>query len=87
MSEITELQTKIMCFIKYWADTQKTIIPKKEIISYMEKAGTKDYITSDAIQRLIFKGFIRKAYSPQQNRTFYTMIRTITEEQYGTSFY
>ena len=87
MAEITELQTKVMCFVKWWADNEKTIIPQREIIIHMEEDGTKGYITIDVIERLIKKGYIRKAYSPQQNRTFYVMLRTITEEQYGTSIY
>lgn len=78
MSEINGLQTRIMLFVKLWANTQKTIIPQKEIILAMQLQGTKSYTALNAINSLIKKGYIRKGYSEHANRTYYVMIRNIS---------
>ena len=67
-----------MIFVKHWANTQKTPIPQKEIIIDMKIQGTKSFTTLNAINSLIKKGYIRRAYSEKANRTFYVMIRNIT---------
>ena len=77
MLEINELQTKIMVYAKFWANTQKTIIPQKEIIIAMQLAGVKSYTALNAINSLIRKGYLRKAYSEKANRTFYVIIHNI----------
>jgi DNA-binding MarR family transcriptional regulator len=77
MSEINKLQTNIMLFVKYWANTKKTTIPQKEIIIAMKATGVKSYTALNAINSLITKGYIRRAYSEKANRTFYVMIRNI----------
>jgi len=78
MSEITQLQTTIMLFVKDWAETKKTIIPQAEIIKALQSTGVKSYSTLNGIKSLIVKGYIRKAYSPNGNRTHYVMIRNIS---------
>lgn len=75
--ELNQFQTNIMAFIKEWADTEKTIIPQKEILSYFSRHGVQSYTTLNAVNSLIKKGFIRKAYSEMKNRTYYVMIRNI----------
>jgi len=75
--DLNDLQFAIMVFIKQWADTQKTTIPQKEIIKNLRTYGVESYTILFAIKTLIDKGYIRKAYSQQQNRSFYVMIRNI----------
>lgn len=77
MSEINDLQTHIMLFVKFWANNQKTIIPQREIIVAMQLRGVKSYTALNAINSLIKKGYIRKAYSEHANRTYYVQIRNI----------
>ena len=75
--EINTLQMNIMIFIKGWANCQKTPIPQKEIIKYMVKHGTKSFTALNAINALLFKGYIRRAVTEHQNKSFYVMIRNI----------
>lgn len=77
MDDINDLQFAIMVFVKRWADIQKTTVPQKEIIESLREFGVKSYTTLNAIKALIEKGYIRKAYSEQQRKTFYVMIRNI----------
>lgn len=77
VSEITDLQTKVMIFIKHWAKVKKTPIPQKEILVYMVSKGEMSYNALNAVNALLSKGYIRRAYSEQQNRTYYVMIRNI----------
>lgn len=75
---LTDLQCTVFKFIKWWADTKKTVIPQKEIIIFMkEKHDEKSYNVLWTINALIEKGYIRKAYTEQQRRTFYVMIRNL----------
>lgn len=78
MSEINTLQTNIMIFAKGWANCKKTPVPQKEIIIAMKGIGVKSYTAVNAINALLTKGFIRRAVSPQANKTFYVLIRNIT---------
>ena len=80
MFDINTLQTKIMLYVKWWANTQKTPVPQKKIIKNMVKHGVKSYTALNAINSLITKGYIRRAYSEKQNRTYYVMIRNIDRE-------
>ena len=75
--ELNELQKRIMVFIKEWADTKKTTIPQREILIFFTHHGVKSYTTLNAINSLLKKGFIRRAYNEMKNRTFYVMIRNI----------
>lgn len=77
MNELSILQTNVFLFIKKWAEIQKTPIPRKEIITYMETNGVKSYNCVNALGYLLKKEFIRTAYSEKQNQTFYVMIRNI----------
>lgn len=75
--EINKLQTNIMIFVKFWCNTEKTVVPQREIIIAMQTQGVKSYTALNAINSLITKGYIRKAYTEHANRTFYVMIRNI----------
>lgn len=72
------LQHSVMVFIKRWAETEKTVIPQRAIIQYMQTQGIESYRTLNAIHTLLENGYIRKAYSPQQNRTFYVLSGNIS---------
>lgn len=74
---INGLQKSIMFFIKDWVEVQKTPVPKKEIIRHMEQEKVKSYTASNAINSLLVKGYIRKAYSYGAKSTLYVMIRNI----------
>lgn len=78
MSEINNLQTSIMLYVKQWANTQKTPIPQKAIISTMETKGIKYFTTKKSISILINKGYLRRAYSEKKNVSKYVMIRNIS---------
>ena len=62
ISEIDGLQTKIMQCIDIWGHEKKTPIPLKEVIGRMEDGGVKKFTTIKALNVLINKGYIRRAY-------------------------
>lgn len=76
LMEINRLQESIFRYIDCWAKTQKTPIPKKQIMKKMKDDGIKDSTTLFAIGSLLRKGYIRKACSIS-NRTRYVICRTI----------
>jgi len=77
MDTLNELQHNIMLVVKHWANTEKTPIPQKFIIQSMKTVGVKSYTALNATNALIKKGYIRRGYSPQSNRTVYVMIRNV----------
>lgn len=77
VSEINELQTKIMQFIQDWARDQKTPCPRQQIVLAMKKSSnTAGFTTVNAIEALIRKGYIRRA-TTFSNKTMYVQIRRI----------
>lgn len=77
VNEINKLQTDIMHYIDWWAREEKTPIPQKQIIIHMKEEGVKDFTTINAVNSLLHKGYIRRAYTIS-NKTFYVMIRKVT---------
>jgi hypothetical protein len=75
--DLVGLQIDVMLYVKWWANCQKTPIPQKNIIKNMELQGIKYSSLINALNALLEKGFIRRAYSEKQNRTYYVMIRNI----------
>lgn len=75
LAEVNELQTNIMAFVDLWVHEEKTPIPLKEIISKMEINGTKNFTTIKAINVLIKKGYIRRAYTISNKTTFVQLRR------------
>ena len=73
---VNKLQTDIMKFVDDWARNQKTPIPQKEIISKMRSDGVKDCTTVNALNSLLKKRFIRRAYMIT-NKTFYVQLRRV----------
>jgi len=76
VNEINKLQTDIMHFVDQWVREQKTPVPQKEIIVCMKAAGIKDFTTINALNSLLHKGYIRRAYTIS-NKTFYVQLRRI----------
>ena len=76
VNEINKLQTDIMHFIDWWVRDQKTPVPQKEIIIKMKSVGVKDFTAVNALNALLHKGYIRRAYTIS-NKTFYVMIRKV----------
>jgi len=76
LSDINELQTKIMKFIIYWVHGKKTPIPRSEIIKAMEVEGINMPTTREAIYALIRKGYIRESVEIS-NKTRYVMLRSV----------
>lgn len=75
-----------MICIKRWANQRKTPIPRSEIIREMKKHMVHSPTTIFAINSLLDKGYIRRAYSSQANKTYFVMIRNISlyaEEDYS----
>lgn len=66
-----------MIFVKDWANTQKTPVPQKEIIKIMTQQGVKSFTALNAINALLKKGYIRRAYVQRANTSAYVMIRNI----------
>ncbi len=77
MSELNPLQYEIFSFVKQWANIQKTPIPKKEIVKYMLEQQIKSHVALNAINTLLIKGYIRRAYSDNARTALYVMIRNI----------
>ena len=74
--EINKLQTDIMKYVDYWIHTQKGPIPQKEIIIKMKEAGVLECTTVNALNALLRKGYLRRAYTIS-NRTFYVQLRRV----------
>jgi sulfur relay (sulfurtransferase) DsrC/TusE family protein len=77
MLDLTDLQLNIMLFVKDYIKKNNVIVPQKDIIKFMQYHNIKSYNTLFAINALINKGYIRKAVTLHQNRTYYVMIRNI----------
>jgi reverse gyrase len=73
---INKLQTDIMVYVQDWVHTQKTPVPQKEIIAYMKDNGIKEPATVYALNALINKGYLRRAYVIS-NKTYYVQLRRI----------
>lgn len=75
--EINDIQYKIMLYVKLWVNTQKTPVAQSDIIKKMQHMRIKDYTVVSALDTLLRKGYIRKAYSENRKRTYYVMIRNL----------
>lgn len=76
ISEINELQEKIMYFVDSWAREKRTVIPFREIIIFMKKSGTSEPTTRNAINALVRKKYIRRAVT-SSNKTFFVQLRKV----------
>lgn len=76
LSDIDQLQTKIMQFVDHWVRTEKTPIPLKEIIKAMEMQAINDFTTIKAINVLLKKGYIRRAVVIS-NKSSFVQLRSL----------
>ena len=76
LSELTDLQKRIIEFIGIWVHKEKTTVPLKEIIAEMIRQGTKDATTIKAVNSLVKKGYIRRD-SMRSNKTRFVQIRWV----------
>lgn len=74
--DVGKLQTNIMIFVNNWVKTNKTPVPKIEIIRKMEKSGSKDFKTEHALILLLRRGYIRRAQK-MSNKTYYVLLRSV----------
>lgn len=77
ISEVNELQTRIMHCVDAWVHKEKVPIPLKEILNCMEKEGTKPPTTIKSIEILIRKGYIRRTVTTFHNKTAFVMLRRV----------
>jgi len=76
LSDINELQTKIMKFVTHWVHEKKTPIPRSEIIKELQSTGVNMPTTRGALYALLRKGYIREAVTIS-NKTTYVQLRSL----------
>ena len=76
LSEIAELETKIMLFVGWWVHEKKTPIPRYQIILKMQTQGVVMPATRFAIYALLSKGYLREAVAIS-NKTSYVQLRSV----------
>lgn len=74
--EVTDLQNDIMLYVDFWVKTQKTPVPQREVVNEMKKKGIKDFTTANALNQLMKKGYLRKAFS-MSKKTKYVQLRRV----------
>lgn len=77
---ISGLQTSIMEFVDVWVKTEKTPVPRKEIVKMMKEIGSSQYAVKNALFGLLRQGYLRKAIMKPEtplNQTFYVQLRRI----------
>lgn len=75
-SEVNTLQKTIMAVVDQWVHVQKTPIPQTEIIKNLKETGHKSFTVVNALNSLLKKGYIRRAYMIS-NKTYYVQLRRI----------
>lgn len=75
LKEINELQENIMIFVDVWVHKEKTPVPLKEIIENMTQQGVKNFTTIKAINVLLKKGYIRRAFTISNKSSFVQLRR------------
>ena len=78
ISEINDLQTKIMQFVDVWVHERKTLVPRSEIIKYMEKQGVNFPTVRASLYALLKKGYLRKS-DKISNKTYFIQLRRVDE--------
>lgn len=75
--EISAQQERVMMFIAEWVRTKKTPVPQKEIMLSMREQGMTVDAIKWALNMLLAKAYIRKAWTEKQNTTAYVQLRGI----------
>lgn len=78
--EINILQRKVMVFIDHWVHTEKTPVPRQEVIKSFQKERVPRITIEGALTALLHKGYIRRGYS-QSNKTCYVQLRNIYQSR------
>lgn len=65
-----------MQFVDWWVHNQKTPIPLKAIIEEMKRQEVKSFTAVNAINSLLRKGYIRRAYTIS-NKTYFVQLRRV----------
>lgn len=76
LKDISLLQQNVMAYVTWWVKTEKTPVPRKEIITEMTKQGVKSFTTILALNVLERKGYIRKSVIAS-NKTLYVQLRGV----------
>ncbi len=77
---LSGLQTSIMEFVDIWVRTEKTPVPRKEIVKMMKEIGASRYAVKNALFGLLRQGYLRKAIMKPEvplNKTFYVQLRRV----------
>ena len=77
LKDINQQQEDVMRFIIHWVRTEKTPVPKKEVIAGMRKVGVAVDTIEWSLDVLLAKGYVRRAYTQKQNTTAYVQLRTL----------
>lgn len=75
--EISAQQERVMMFIVEWVRTKKVPVPQKEIMLAMRAEGMTVDAIKWALNMLLAKHYIRKAWTEKQNTTAYVQLRGI----------
>ena len=65
-----------MQFVGEWVKSEKTPVPRTEIISEMGDKGTKSYTVVSAINSLVKKRYIRRI-TGHSNKTYYVQLGVV----------
>ena len=77
---VNELQIDVMKFVDVWVRTEKSPVPRSEIVKAMKKNGKTEYAVKYALFGLLQQGFLRKAIMDANmalNKTFYVQLRRV----------
>jgi len=74
---LSDLQIRIMEFVDVWVRTEKTPVPRKEIVETMK---ISQRTAQNSLVDLLRRGYLRKAIMKPEvplNKTFYVQLRRI----------
>lgn len=75
----SKLQVSIMKFVDNWVRTQKTPVPRKEIVKAMEAKNITQHAVKNALEGLLRQGYLRRAITVagRSNKAFYVQLRRV----------
>lgn len=79
VSEINDLQKKIMLYVQEWIREKKTPVPRQQIVLRMKQENIHGFTTINALDTLMRKGYIRRAVT-FSNKTLFVQIRRVSDE-------
>lgn len=72
---INNNQREIMLFVDFWVHEKKTPIPQKEIVIFMKAKNVPEPTIIYELQVLLKKGYIRRAVTISNTRTYVQLKR------------